>query len=139
LKVLALDLASASGWAFGSHELGIEASGIFSCKTQTLVYEKVKELIELYKPEMIFSCRPTARYNTIKKQSEIAGVVKLLCERSNIAFNDKEVDSRLKKAMLGNGRATKEEILEVYGGADDNEADARLMLDFATRKMKTKT
>lgn len=136
MKVLCLDLASQSGWAFGSRELGLEASGIFSCKTQTLVYDKVKELIELYKPDMVFTCRPTARYNTIKKQSEIAGVAKLLCERSNIAFDDKEVDSRIKKAMLGNGRATKEEIHEVYGGQSFDEADSRMFLDFATRKKK---
>lgn len=131
MKVLALDLAVSSGWAFGSHELGLEASGIFSCKTQTLTYNKVKELIELYKPDMIFSCRPTARYAVIKKQSEIAGVVKLLCEKYGIEFNDKNVDSRIKKEMLGSGRATKEEILEVYGGQDDNEADSRMFLNYA--------
>ncbi len=136
MKVLALDLAVNSGWAFGSRELGFEASGIFSAKTQAQTEKAVKELIELYKPDMVFTCKPTARYAVIKKQSEIAGVVKLLCEKSNIAFNDKQVDSHIKKAMLGNGRATKEEILEVYGGQNFDESDARMMLDYATRKMK---
>jgi Holliday junction resolvasome RuvABC endonuclease subunit len=85
---------------------------------------------------MVFTCRPTARYNTIKKQSEIAGVVKLLCERSNIAFDDKQVDARVKKSVLGNGRASKQDICDFFKVEDDNEGDALLMLTFA---LKTKT
>jgi hypothetical protein len=83
---------------------------------------------------MIFSCRPTARYAVIKKQSEIAGVVKLLCEKYGIEFNDKNVDSGIKKEMLGNGRATKEEIMEFYVGETNDESDAKMFLNYAIRK-----
>lgn len=131
--VLALDIAVKAGWAFGSAEHGLEASGTFSCKTQTSTYNFVNDLIKLYKPKIIFSAKPTARYAVIKKQSEIAGVVKYLSEKNGIKFIDKYVDSHIKKAMMGNGRATKEEILAKYGGENDDESDARMFLDYAMK------
>ena len=126
--VLAFDISSKNtGWAVGDINHGIEDSGSFKSNKFCDVYKGFSELIELWKPELIVSAKPTRFYAVIRKQSEITGVLLLLAERKGIKVNKDLVDSACKKTVIGSGKATKEDIKKHFSVDCEDEADAMMM------------
>lgn len=128
-KILSFDIATKSGWAFGT-EKGIEASGSFSCKKFRDAYSNFNDLIDKWKPDIIISAKPTRFYAAIRKQSEYTGLLLLLAERRDITVYKDIVDSSAKKSVLGRGNATKEDICTYFNISDEDEADAMMFVEY---------
>ena len=129
--VLAFDISTKrTGWAVGDLDYVIEESGSFKSNSFVESYTNFNSLITKWKPVLVICPKPTNRYNVIRALSEMTGVLRLICEKKEIDLYRNLVDSSCKKVVLGNGRASKKEIMNHYGLADEDEADARMMWDY---------
>ena len=131
-NILALDIATKTGWKTRT------ASGIWDLKVNRGESEsmrvvrfraKVKELIELEKIDLVAYERAAGMYkSSIIVESEMIGVLKLLCNELNIDLACYSA-TEIKKFATGKGNAKKEAMIEAakelgYNPKDDNEADA---------------
>lgn len=131
-NILALDIATKTGWKTRT------ASGVWDLKVNRGESEsmrvvrfraKVKELIELEKIDLVAYERAAGRYkSSIIVESEMIGVLKLLCNELNIDMACYSA-TEIKKFATGKGNANKEAMIEAakelgYNPKDDNEADA---------------
>lgn len=131
-NILALDIATKTGWKTRT------ASGVWDLKVNRGESEsmrvirfraKVKELIELENIDLIAYERAAGRYkSSIIVESEMIGVLKLLCNELNIDMACYSA-TEIKKFATGKGNANKEAMIEAakelgYNPIDDNEADA---------------
>mgnify|MGYP000949460914 CR=1 FL=1 len=131
-NILALDIATKTGWKTRT------ASGVWDLKVNRGESEsmrvirfraKVKELIELENIDLIAYERAAGRYkSSIIVESEMIGVLKLLCNELNIDMACYSA-TEIKKFATGKGNANKEAMIEAakelgYTPKDDNEADA---------------
>ena len=131
-NILALDIATKTGWKTRT------ASGIWDLKVNRGESEsmrvvrfraKVKELIELEKIDLVAYERAAGMYkSSIIVESEMIGVLKLLCNELNIDMACYSA-TEIKKFATGKGNAKKEAMIEAakelgYNPKDDNEADA---------------
>jgi Holliday junction resolvasome RuvABC endonuclease subunit len=131
-NILALDIATKTGWKTRT------ASGVWDLKVNRGESEsmrvirfraKVKELIELENIDLIAYERAAGRYkSSIIVESEMIGVLKLLCNELNIDMACYSA-TEIKKFATGKGNANKEAMIEAakelgYNPKDDNEADA---------------
>lgn len=126
MKIVSFDVGKSTGWAY--LDITGEETGVFQF-TSLAAYEKcVKDIIQLYKPDVVVTAYPTRFYRVIVYQSKLAAIVELCCEKKNIQFAEVN-DSTCKKDILGNGKASKEEIMQYFNKDTEHEADA---LMFAT-------
>jgi len=131
-NILALDIATKTGWKTRT------ASRVWDLKVNRGESEsmrvirfraKVKELIELENIDLIAYERAAGRYkSSIIVESEMIGVLKLLCNELNIDMACYSA-TEIKKFATGKGNANKEAMIEAakelgYTPKDDNEADA---------------
>lgn len=131
-NILALDIATKTGWKTRT------ASGVWDLKVNRGESEsmrvirfraKVKELIELENIDLIAYERAAGMYkSSIIVESEMIGVLKLLCNELNIDMACYSA-TEIKKFATGKGNAKKEAMIEAakelgYNPKDDNEADA---------------
>ena len=130
MTILSFDIATRSGYAVGSTNFGLEDSGSFICKSLIEAATTMAMLMDLWKPNIIVTAKPTRFYNTIRKQSEITGVLLYIAEKRKIKVMKDLVDKQCKLAVLGNGNATKEDICEKYQTQDEDAADAMMFFDY---------
>jgi len=130
MTILAFDIATRSGYAVGSTNFGLDDSGSFSCKSLIEAATTMGMLMDLWKPDIIVTAKPTRFYNTIRKQSEITGVLLYLAEKRKIKVRKDLVDKQCKLAVIGNGNATKNDICEKYQTQDEDAADAIMFFDY---------
>ena len=150
MKILALDLATKTGWA---HSVGVsgvwdfrvrkdESSGMRLLRFRS----KLKEIHELegidfvaYETAIAVNARRGATVG-----SEMQGVLKEWCESSDVDYKGYGI-SEIKRHATGKGNASKDAMIEaarirfvegcrfgVLGIVDDNHADALWLLDLAT-------
>jgi hypothetical protein len=134
LKVLGLDVADKVGWAFGTTESGIEAGGSFKAKDIVVAHDEFLRLIELWKPTVVITASPVRYYNAIVSMSRKYGVLWYLCAKREIRIYMEKGslvnDKRMKKKVLGNGNATKADIMKKYETDDEDYADACLFVEY---------
>lgn len=146
MNILSFDIATKIGWAFGSELFGCEASGTFKHENYYKTYTKCRDLIELYKPDIVITAKPTRYYNAMKKLFMITGAmmvaldvtgVKLYQEVSKTGRKTKDFpnDAQMKKFIFGNGLVSKQYIMKHYKRGNEDEADACMFLDYAIRKL----
>lgn len=141
LVVITFDLSrKRTGYAVGQGE--IEDSGSFSCKKLGEAYTQFMLLLNLWRPSQVWYAKPTRYYHAIRAQAKVEGVLELAVENYNV-INDKKiklmgdlVDSSCKKAILGSGKATKEDIKKHYGKESEDEADAMMFFDYAIKMLQ---
>lgn len=136
-KVLALDLATRTGWCFEDHRYLAYGEWDLSFKKDespgmriVRFMSKLTELLDGVKPDIIAYELPTGKYITpIKTESELIGVLKLTAEQRGIEYKGYS-PSEIKKWATGKGNANKALMIAAaegrYGIANttDNEADA---------------
>ncbi|OPC53437.1 crossover junction endodeoxyribonuclease RuvC [Elizabethkingia bruuniana] len=142
MKILALDIATTSGYSSSSGE-----SGTFNCSFKKgesgsirllRFRNKVNELLDLIKPEVVAYERSAGRNtHSIKTQSEMIGVLTLMLEDKNIQYASYS-PSEVKKFFTGKGNASKELMVETAKKKypeieilDDNHADSLAILELA--------
>lgn len=134
MKVLALDIASTTGWCLDKGLYGTwnfktrkdESMGMKLIRFRS----KLKEFHELEKLDVIVYERPAGRHaNSIIHQAKLIAVLEEFCEENKIDYRSYSA-TEIKKFATGKGNANKEAMIDSaidnwnYDGDDDNEADA---------------
>ncbi len=149
MNILALDPATHCGWAHscgaaGTWDLSIrrdESAGMRLIRLNG----KLNELWKTVGVSIVFF--ESARHagpkmqGALVVQAEIQGVIKLWCEHRCIAYRGVS-PSEVKKLATGKGNAGKDLVLAAARKrwpecGDDNEADARWILEIAKRDLST--
>ena len=147
MKILALDLGTKTGWAFGDMgDLGRIYSGTqdFSLKRgespgiRLLNFDKwVYEMLAKHKPKMVGYEMPHHRGgHATQLLLGMLGVLHVACTKAGIEYASVH-SATLKKSATGSGRASKEEMIRIAAIKfsreiiDDNEADALHILAWA--------
>lgn len=144
MKILAVDMATKSGWAVNASS-GI-ISGTENMKKKTtesrgMVFIRfeswLEEMIKLHKPKLVVYERPHARGRAANEVlNGMLGFLTKLCEKHSIDYSDCP-STTLKKFATGVGNAGKDKMMEAFrerwgvDPIDDNEADARWLLVWA--------
>lgn len=141
MKVLAFDIATTTGWAFKHRKKEEQPDyGSFKLSSWNGYYQKVKDLIDLYKPEAIICAEATRFHNAKKRMNMLTGIVALAADRKGLKLYEKKrkkgkgkgypIDSEMKKAVFGRGVVDKKEICERYNVHDEDAADAMMFCEF---------
>jgi len=80
-------------------------------------------------PEVIIAPNPVRFYQTILKHGKMLGILECIAEQVGaklISTNDK----KCKLAVMGTGKATKEQVMAWFGENNEHVADARLFLEY---------
>lgn len=140
MNILAIDPATITGWATktasGTWDLNVkkdESKGMRLIRLRA----KLREMIKSEEINLVVFERPGGMHkNPIIVQSEIMGIIKLVCEDFEIdyrGFSSKEI----KKFATGNGNCNKQLMVKAaierwkMTSTDDNEADALHLLHLA--------
>lgn len=156
MKILALDPATKTGWAYSSKTL--ETSGVFDLSIRRdesggmrLIRFKAK-LKEIYysDPPIDLVVFEAARHAGSKMQgalvfqAELQAIIKLFCNENDPIIEYRGYSSKeIKKHATGNGNANKEKMLEAAKNRwpnkeiiDHNEADALWLLDLVKKELQ---
>jgi hypothetical protein len=144
MKVLAFDIATKTGWAFASDELGIEKYGSFSYSDYYKYYRKFCELIELWKPDVVITAKPTRYYFAMRKMFLITGTMLAASDKCGVKVyietrgkgrksTDFPNDITIKKSVLGNGKVSKSDICKRYRVKDEDVADACMFAEYVLK------
>lgn len=142
MKILALDIATTSGYSSSTGE-----SGTFNCSFKKgesgsirllRFRNKVNELLDLIQPEIVAYERSAGRNtHSIKTQSEMIGVLTIMLEDRNIQYASYS-PSEVKKFFTGKGNASKDDMVKTAKKKfpeieiiDDNHADSLAILELA--------
>jgi len=148
MNILALDLGTRTGWAAhrnGSVESGMgdfslgrgEGPGVRFISFETWI----GNLLAFVKPDLLAFEDIVRRQGFPGHSAEIYGGLKavmlMACERRHLTVRPVAVGT-WKKAVVGKGNADKEEVMAAmrrlgYRAAEDNEADAQGILEWARR------
>lgn len=149
MKILALDPATHCGWALsnsasGTWDLSIrrdESAGMRLIRLQSKLNETAKD-VDLVVFEAARNCAPKMQ-GALVVQAELQGIIKIWCETNGVNYRGYS-PSELKKHATGKGNAGKAQMVaaaankwpEKFNGAsDDNEVDARWLLDLAEKEL----
>lgn len=143
MSILALDVASTTGWAmsptvYGTWDLRTRKDESMGMKLIRMK-AKLKEITDAFDIDLIVYERPAGRHtNSIIHQSKLIAIIETFCEQNGIEYHAYSA-SEIKKFATGKGNAGKPAMIEAaksefnYPGNDDNEADAIWMLVLAER------
>lgn len=145
MKILAIDPASALGWALSNSEYGIwdlktrkdESMGMKLLRLKA----KLNEIHSLESLELIVYERAAGRHtNSVIHQAKLIGKIEEWCEINNVEYRAYSA-SEIKKFATGKGRVGKPEMIAAakeklgYSGNDDNEADALWILNLCKKEL----
>jgi Holliday junction resolvasome RuvABC endonuclease subunit len=149
MKILALDLAETSGWAYNQPLIN---GGTWDLKpkrgsSQGMKLIKLRSFLEDFYNEvngvdLIVYEKPAGRFiNGVIGVAELVAVVKIFCEDKGIQYTSYR-PTEVKKAMAGSGNANKEKMFKAaekmfpeISIIDHNMADAMLMLKLAMKDL----
>lgn len=154
MNILALDPATHCGWAYS--KVGYEGSGTWDLSIRRdesagmrliRLAGKLEELrksmgVDLLVYEAARNAGPKMQ-GALVVQSELQGVIKFWCEQNKIQYRGYS-PSEIKKHATGKGNANKDAMLAAarikWPGfiGDDNEADAKWLLDLAMKEYQPK-
>jgi Holliday junction resolvasome RuvABC endonuclease subunit len=135
--ILALDLATQTGWAYSSAGLISSGSAGFQLKKKDLPGMRflkfrswLRDQIEIVKPELVVF-EEVMRWSSGAAAKCYCGLLAIMmteCEAKEIRYEGVHVGT-IKKAATKNGSASKEQMIKAaealgYKPQDDNEADA---------------
>lgn len=145
VKILALDIASTTGWAISDTEYGTwnlktrkdESSGMKLIRFRSKL-EEVKKLVDF---NLVVYERAAGMFKaSIIHEAKLIGIVEEWCEINKIAYRSYSA-TEIKKFATGKGNAGKPLMISAakekygYAGNDDNEADAIHMLKLAQSEL----
>lgn len=145
MKVLAFDIASNTGWAFGSSDFGIEKYGTFKHEDYYKTYLEFDKLITLWKPDVIVTAKPTRYYFAMRKMFLLTGTMLAAADKHSIPIyvetkgksrksTDFPNDSSIKKAIFGTGKVSKDEICKRYKIKSEDAADSAMFVEYVLKK-----
>lgn len=145
MKILAIDPATACGWAISN-----EIYGLWNLKTKKdestgmkwiRLKSKLKELYEVEKFDIIVYERPAGRHTaSVISTSKLCGVIEMFALENGIQYAGFSA-TEIKKFATGKGNSGKPQMIQAakdkygYEGEDDNEADALHLLNLAKENL----
>ena len=140
MKILAFDVAKKTGCAV-SKDAKILQSIHFEFKSHEQYYKAICKIIDHAKPEAIVTAKPNRFYNTIFSHAQYISIIQLAAEQNGVPvflLNDREIKTWAfpNKKISGKNKLTKQEVIDKFGGATDDEADASMMALFADAKIE---
>ena len=145
VNILALDIASITGWAISETEYGTwdfktrkdESMGMKLLRFRA----KLNEVNNLIKFNLIVYERAAGRFkNALMHEAKLIGVVEEWCELNGVAYRSYSA-TEIKLFATGKGSAGKPVMIKAaktkfgYTGEDDNEADALHLLALAKKDL----
>lgn len=146
IRILAIDTATHCGFAVSDEIYGVwdltprrdEGGGMRLLRFKS----KFTEVLDLEKINLVVFERPGGMHkSSIIVQSELQGLMKLICEDRKIPYRGYS-SKEIKKFATGNGNAGKPLMIKAarekykYTGNNDNEADALHLLHLAQSEYK---
>jgi len=152
LKILALDLGTATGWAF--YDSGVITSGTWILATVKEIQEanaspfycdprpgRLKLHLESFHPTFDYLFFENVLFAKTRIQAQLWGgfraIASLFCPPSRLRG---VAIQTIKKFATGSGAATKEQMIAAVPNCkriiDDNEADAYHLLQFALKELR---
>jgi Holliday junction resolvasome RuvABC endonuclease subunit len=141
MRIIALDIATKTGWAVINEDGIIEDSGVEKFTGETRG-EKLSScmaffffLFKAHNPSCIVAEKPFFRGSGTRLLMPMVGLAELSAHRNNAAFLEVPAVT-VKQYLTGNGKAEKSQMMaEItklgYSFEDDNEADAIAMALYA--------
>ena len=122
--ILGIDVGSVWAWQFfdgNFAESREEKGGLYDYGN------KIRELLNIYRPKVVVTAKPTRFYNVIVAQSKRLGILEYFCKKNDIEYIE-YIDSHCKKSVFGSGRKNKQEIEEHFGETSEHIADAKMFI-----------
>ena len=123
--ILSFDLGKTGAWWVSNYEYGEE----LRMDSLEDLEKHVKNLVGLYKPDVIIYPHPVRHYNVMRKHWQYIGIINLVAEKKFIQTIEVK-DSSAKKVVMLNGKATKEDIMSKYSEKSEHIADCRMFTDW---------
>jgi Holliday junction resolvasome RuvABC endonuclease subunit len=149
MNVLALDIASTTGWAkdfstfYGTWDFKTRKDESIGMKLIRF-RSKLEEVHKLMELDLIVYERPAGRHtNSIIHQSKLIAVLEEFCETKGIDYKAYSA-TEIKKHATGKGNSGKPAMIAAaaekfgYSGNDDNVADALHLLDLCLTELNIK-
>jgi len=124
MNILGIDLGKNTGWAFSEDEYWH-----YKIKDILDFEAKVKDLVVLYKPDVIITAYPVRFYNAIVSHSKYMWVLEVIAWKKDIQLIQVN-DSQCKKAIFWKWKIAKEEIQERYKSDNEHSADAFMFREY---------
>ena len=146
MKILAFDIATKTGWAFG--EKKATEGGSFKFQGFYFYYRQCKALIQEFKPDIIICAEATRFFTAQRRMNMLCGAMQVAADDCKVPIYTEEragkgkkkkstgfpVDSHMKKEVFGVGKVDKVDICKRYNTSDEDEADARMFVEYLGNK-----
>ena len=136
MTILSIDLGKMMGISI--HNNGFEHKEEYKFSGYNDFYNKVNDLILLWKPSLILIPYPTRFYRVILSQAKLMGIVCMLADKNQIQVIEVQ-DATCKKAVLGSGKAKKEEIMEFFDEESEHVADSKMFIMWYIKNLEKKS
>jgi len=131
--ILSIDLGKTMGISVNVNG-EFEHKEEYKFKSYIEFYNKVNDLILLWKPSLILIPYPTRFYRVILSHAKLMGVVCVLADKNNITVIEVQ-DATCKKEVLGNGKAKKEDIMKFFDEESEHCADSMMFTTWYLNKI----
>ncbi len=134
-KLLCFDVGNTTGWCASDIRLGYDAYefGEFKWKDKSVFYNKIKGLVDLYKPDMICVLHPYGKMVGMA-QSRLIGIIELIACKLDLCFFDYLTDCQMRTSIFGRCVAGPQPIISRMTSLtgsnkelSENEADACML------------
>ena len=134
-KLLCFDVGKTTGWCASDIRLDYDAYefGEFKWKGKSDFYNKIKDLVDLYKPDMICVLHPYGKMVGMA-QSRLIGIIEIIACKLDLCFFDYLTDCQMRTYVFGRCVAGPQPIISrmtsLTGSKKElteNEADACML------------
>lgn len=142
--ILAFDIATTTGWAV-MEKGNIIKTGIVKHNNAIQFFREISLVLDTYKPKLVIAAAPTRFFTVIFKHGRLFGLFDLALAQRGLSFwldvtpkgrNTLPIDSKIKKEVLGKGKASKQEIMNFMGIQQEDEADAAMFATYLHKQLK---
>lgn len=133
LNILSLDLGKRMGFNVNvDGEMAVK--GVFDFEGLASLEKWMKDLIILWKINLVLIPYPTRFYQVILKHGKMMGVINCVAEKRDITVIEVQ-DATCKKSVLGNGKAQKDDIMKHFKEENEHIADSLLFTAYYLKEI----
>lgn len=134
-KLLCFDVGNTTGWCASDIRLGYDTYefGEFKWKGKSDFYNKIKDLVDLYSPDMICVLHPYGRMVGMA-QSRLIGIIELISCKLDVCFfdylNDCQMRTKVFRKCVAGAQPIISRMTSLTGSnkeLTENEADACML------------
>ena len=111
---------------------------MFKFESLVQYHKKIKDLLDVYNVDLVVCGRPVRYFNTLKMHFAMLTLIEYEAEKRWIQF-ETVLDSQCKKLVLGNWRATKDDVMEWSGIDHPDISDAALFSKYMEKLLQAES